>query len=58
MTADVMIAPPIPASEKVKPYILPGVLLILLVLIAIGVRYYLRNVAGNRNAQRTDEPDD
>jgi hypothetical protein len=59
MTATATIAPLIPTSEKVKPYILPAVLLILLVLVATGVRYYLRNFAGkNRNASRTDEPDD
>ena len=58
MTATVTIAPLIPTSKKVKPYILPAVLLILLALVAIGVRYYLRNVAGNRNAPTTDEPDD
>jgi hypothetical protein len=59
MTATATIAPLIPTSEKVKPYILPAVLLILLVLVATGVRYYLRNFAGkNRNASRTDEQDD
>ncbi|MEA1868660.1 MAG: hypothetical protein U9N09_00635 [Euryarchaeota archaeon] len=58
MTATVTIAPLIPTSEKVKPYILPAVLFMLLVLVATGVRYYLRNVAGNRNAPTTDEPDD
>ena len=58
MTATVAIAPLIPTSEKVKPYILPAVLLILLVLVATGVRYYLTNFAGNRNTPRTDEPDD
>ncbi len=58
MTATATIEPLVPTSKKVKPYILPIMLLILLVLVAIGVRYYLKNVAGNRNAQRTDEPDD
>ena len=58
MTATVAIAPLIPTSEKVKPYILPAVLLILLVLVATGVRYYLTNFAGNRNTPRTDEQDD
>jgi len=58
MTATVTIAPLIPTSEKVKPYILPVVLLILLVLVATGVRYYLRNVAWNRNTPITDEQDD
>jgi len=58
MTATVAIAPLIPTSEKVKPYILPAVLLILLVLVATGVRYYLTNFAKNRNTPRTDEPDD
>ncbi|MBA1342815.1 MAG: hypothetical protein C5S52_04375 [ANME-2 cluster archaeon] len=58
MTATVTIAPLIPTSEKVKPYILPVVLLILLVLVATGVRYYLTNFAGNRNVPRTDEQDD
>ncbi|NOQ33573.1 MAG: hypothetical protein GQ567_05195 [Methanosarcinales archaeon] len=58
MTATVAIAPLIPTSEKVKPYILPAVLLTLLVLVATGVRYYLTNFAGNRNAPRTDEQDD
>ena len=58
MTATVTIAPLIPTSEKVKPYILPAVLLILLVLVATGVRYYLTNVAWNRNTPRTDEQDD
>jgi hypothetical protein len=58
MTATATIEPLIPTSEKVKPYILPAVLLILLVLVAIGVRYYLVNVAENRDAPITDEPDD
>jgi hypothetical protein len=58
MTATATIEPLIPISAKVKPYILPAVLLILLVLVATGVRYYLRNVAGNRDAPITDEPDD
>ncbi|GEM_PF-404343 len=58
MTAAVTIAPLMPTSEKVKPYILPAVLLVLLVLVATGVRYYLTNFAGNRNVPRTDEPDD
>nr|QNO49297.1 hypothetical protein ANJBEOKM_00037 [Methanosarcinales archaeon ANME-2c ERB4] len=58
MTATVTIAPLIPTSAKVKPYILPAVLLLLLVLVATGVRYYLTNVAGKRNAPRTDEQDD
>jgi hypothetical protein len=43
MTASVTIAPAIPTSEKVKPYILPAMLIILLMLVVIGVRYYLRN---------------
>nr|QNO44260.1 hypothetical protein CAMBNMFJ_00006 [Methanosarcinales archaeon ANME-2c ERB4] len=58
MTAAVTIAPLIPTSEKVKPYILPAVLLVLLVLVAAGVRYYLTNFAGNRNTPRTDGQDD
>ncbi len=60
MTATATIEPLIPTSEKVKPYILPAVLLVLLVLVAAGVRYYLTNVAGNRDAPVpiTDEPDD
>ena len=43
MTAMVTIAPLIPGSEKMKPYILPIVLISLLALLAVGVRYYLRN---------------
>ena len=43
MTAMVTIAPLIPGSEKMKPYILPIVLISLLALLAIGVRYYIRN---------------
>ena len=43
MTAMVTITPLIPTSEKMKPYILPIVLISLLVLLAVGVRYYLRN---------------
>jgi len=43
MTAMVTIAPLIPGSEKMKPYILPIVLVSLLALLAVGVRYYLRN---------------
>ncbi len=59
MTAAVTIAPLIPTSEKVKPYILPAVLLVLLALVAAGVRYYLTNFAGkNRNTPRTDGQDD
>jgi len=58
MTATATIEPLIPTSTKVKPYILPAMLLILLVLVATGVRYYLVNVAGNRDAPITDEPDD
>ncbi|MEA1866219.1 MAG: hypothetical protein U9N46_13710 [Euryarchaeota archaeon] len=58
MTATATIAPLIPTSEKIKPYIFPALLIVLLVLVAIGLRYYLRNVAGNRNAPTTDEQDD
>lgn len=43
MMAPVTVAPLIPTSEKVKPYILPAMLIVLLMLVAIGVRYYLRN---------------
>ena len=43
MTAMVTIAPLILGSEKMKPYILPAVLILILVLLAVGVRYYLRN---------------
>ncbi len=43
MTAMVTIAPLIPGSEKMKPYILPIVLILLLALLAVGVRYYIRN---------------
>ncbi len=59
MTATATIAPLIPASEKVKPYILPVLLIVLLVLAAIGVRYgvryYLRNAA--EDTPKADEPD-
>ena len=48
MTASVTIKPAIPASEKIKPYILPGILIVLLGLVAIGVRYYIRNFTGTR----------
>nr|QNO46281.1 hypothetical protein BMKLIDEH_00002 [Methanosarcinales archaeon ANME-2c ERB4] len=59
MTATATIEPLIPTSAKVKPYILPAVLLVLLVLVAAGVRYYLTNFAGkNRNTPRTDEQED
>ncbi len=43
MTATVTITPLIPGSEKMKPYILPAILILILVLLAVGVRYYLRN---------------
>lgn len=43
MTATATIAPAIPMSDKIKPYIMPAVLILLLVLIAAGVRYYLKN---------------
>ena len=43
MTAMVTIAPLIPGSEKMRPYIFPIVLIVLLALLAVGVRYYLRN---------------
>ena len=43
MTAMITIAPLIPGSKKMKPYILPIVLILLLALLAVGVRYYIRN---------------
>ena len=43
MTARVTIAPLIPGSEKMKPYIFPIVLILLLALLTVGVRYYIRN---------------
>jgi len=43
MTAMVTIAPMIPGVEKLKPYTLPIVLILLLALLAVGVRYYIRN---------------
>ncbi|MEA1906770.1 MAG: hypothetical protein U9N12_07440 [Euryarchaeota archaeon] len=43
MTAVVTIAPVIPGVEKMKPYILPVVLILLLALLVVGVRYYIRN---------------
>ncbi len=39
----VTIAPMIPGVEKIKPYILPIVLIMLLALLAVGIRYYIRN---------------
>ena len=46
MTAAVMIAPVVPLSAKIKPYVLPVVLIAFLLLIALGIRYYLKNVMG------------
>jgi len=43
MTAMVTIAPLIPGVEKMKPYILPIVLILLFALLTVGVRYYIRN---------------
>ncbi len=43
MTARVTISPLIPGVEKLKPYTLPIVLIMLLALLAVGIRYYIRN---------------
>ncbi|HIE32397.1 MAG TPA: hypothetical protein EYP67_08520 [Methanosarcinales archaeon] len=43
MTATATISPEILISDKIKPYIMPAVLIVLLVIIASGVRYYLKN---------------
>ena len=56
MIATATIAPPIPASEKAKPYTLPVLLIVLLALVAIGVRYYLRNVA--KDTPKARQPND
>ncbi len=52
MTAMVTIAPLIPGSEKMKPYTLPIVLILLLALLTVGVRYYIRNfMSGDSGAK-------